>query len=342
MAKLKKRADGRYQLKVTLPNGQYKFVYGRTQKEVQDKKADLLMQYGRGITDFRSVTLEEWAKVWWETRKKGSTGFRDQQATKSYLNCHILPALGHLKIKDIRPLNIERFLKSTGKSFSTQKHIVSVLNSLFKFAIENGVIYGNPAQYVRSGGVKGSRKALTQEQQTELLAAAKGKTGEIIILLAYYLGLRRGEIAGLHWTDIDREAHTVHIQRAVEFIGNQPREKSTKTAAGDRVLPIPDALWDFLQAQEKKSVFVAHKANGEQLTQNAIARHLEPICRELSFHLTLHMLRHTYATRLDLLGVPPKTCQYLLGHASLDVTKGIYTHILPEHLEDAKKRLSGL
>lgn len=152
MAKLKKRADGRYQLKVTLPNGQTKFVYGRTQKEVQDKKADLLMQYGRGVTDFRVVTLEEWAKVWWETRKKGSTGHSDQTATAGYLQNHIIPELGALRIADIRPADIERFIKKTGKSQSTQRHILTALNSIFKFAIENGLIYGNPAQYAKAAG----------------------------------------------------------------------------------------------------------------------------------------------------------------------------------------------
>lgn len=342
MAKLKKRADGRYQLKVTLPNGQIRFVYGRTQKEAQEKKSDLLMQYGRGVTDFRAVTLEEWTGIWWETRKRGSTGNSDQRSTKMLLERHIIPALGAMPVQNIRPIDVEKLLKKTGKSRSLQKHIVSVLNGIFKYAIENGLIYGNPAQYVRAGGEKGTREALTSAQQAELLKAAKGTTGETIILLAYYLGLRRGEIAGLHWTDVDREAHTVHIQRAVEFIGNQPREKSTKTAAGDRILPVPDALWEHLVKLEKKSVFVACKKDGGQLSEIAIRRQMEPIQRRLSFRLTLHALRHTYATRLDLLGIAPKTCQYLLGHASLDVTKGIYTHILPEHLEDAKRTLAGL
>ncbi len=345
MPKLTKRADGRYQLKVTLPNGQSKFVYGKTQKEVMDKKTDLLIQYGRGITDFRSISFGDWCVTWWRTCKEGTTGHSSQTMYRLVLNNYILPELGSLQLQEIRPIHLQQFINrvaAEGKSKELQNKIKFALNGIFRYAVENGLVYGNPAQYIKTQGATHTRQALTVAQQEELLAACAGMPGEIIIKLAYYLGLRRGEIIGLHWTDLDRKNHTIHIQRAVEFIGNQPHEKSTKTAAGDRVLPVPDALWDLLMAQEMKSMFMVSKCDGGQLTQIAFKRRVHQIYEKLSFKLTLHMLRHTYATRLDLLGVSPKTCQYLLGHASIGVTKGIYTHIQPEHLETARAQLNQL
>lgn len=343
MAKLTKRADGRYQLKVTLPNGQSKIVYGKTQREVMDKKSELLIQYGRGITDFRSISFGDWCVTWWETCKKGTTGHSSQNMYRLILNRYIIPQLGDLQLQQIRPIQLQQFINRVaeeGKSKDLQSKIKVTLNAIFRYAVENGLIYGNPAQYIKTQGVTHTRTALTTEQQEELLETCTGMPGEIIIKLAYYLGLRRGEIIGLHWTDIDRKNRTLHVQRAVEFIGNQPREKPTKTAAGDRVLPVPDALWALLEKQEKKSVFIVPKHDGGQLSLIAFNRRMKPIYEKLSFKLTLHMLRHTYATRLDLLGVAPKTCQYLLGHASLGVTKDVYTHIQPEHLENARVQLN--
>ncbi len=345
MAKLKKRADGRYQLKVTLPNGQSKFVYGKTQREVMDKKADLLIQYGRGITDFRSIRFSDWCKTWWRIEKEGKTGFSSQTLYKLVLNNYIIPQLGNFLLQEIRPVHVQQLLNNVaaaGKSKELQNKIKFTLNAIFRYAVENGLIYGSPAQYAKTQGKPSTRQALTTAQQEELLNACAGMAGELIIKLAFYLGLRRGEIIGLHWTDLDRKAQTIHIQRAVEFIRNQPHEKSTKTAAGDRILPVPDTLWELLMAQEKKSMFIVPKRDGGQLTLIAFNRRVKPIYDKLSFKLTLHMLRHTYATRLDLLGVAPKTCQYLLGHASLGVTKEIYTHIQPEHLENARVQLNQL
>ena len=330
---------------MTLPNGQFKYVYGKTQREVSQKKTDLLMQYGRGVTDFRSVTVEEWAQTWWRVEKKGKTGYSSQVRYTSILNNHIIPALGGFLVRDVRTVHVQELLNDmtdAGKSKDLRAKVRACLVAIFRYAIANGMIFVNPAEPTRVDGKYGAREALTREQWLELREACEGMPGELIIKLAYYLGLRRGEIIGLHWTDLDKKQRTIHVQRSVEFVGNVPHEKSPKTAAGDRVLPVPDALWGLLMQQDRTSVFIAPKSGGGQMTQTAFHNRVQPIFKKLSFKMTLHQLRHTYATQLDLLGVPAKACQYLLGHASPTITKKTYTHTQSEHLARARGLLNQL
>lgn len=342
---MKKRADGRYQAKVTLPDGTTKFVYGKTIREVNEKKEALKMQYAIGQSTLNEkITVREWAEKWWETAKKGKTGHSSQEGYLLAMNNYIFPSLGSMRLKDVRAIHIQELINNmgeAGKSKSLQRQVLVAFNQMFKYAIQNGLIQGNPAQYVEYYSIAaGEKTALTSGQVTELLEACKGTRAEIAIHLALFCGLRRGEIAALKWTDL--RDNMIYVQKAVEFVNNQPREKTPKSKAGERVIPVPHHLWDMLQSQQKTSIFVVPSAKGLQLTKIGTRRILEPVQKKVSFHFTWHTLRHTYATALDKLGVPPKTCQYLLGHADISTTKNIYTHIQDEHITQAARQIQNI
>ncbi|NSW83106.1 MAG: tyrosine-type recombinase/integrase [Syntrophothermus sp.] len=344
---MKKRPDGRYQAKITLPGGKTKFVYGRTIREVNEKKEALKMQYAPGVVpDSSKITLQEWAEKWWKTVKEGKTGNSSQEGYLLALNKYIFPALGNMKLKDVRPIHVQNLINQMGeqgKSKSLQRQVLVALNGMFKYAVRNGLISGNPAQYTEYYEVPANeRQALTPAQVAELLEACKGTRAELAIHLALYCGLRRGEIVALKWSDLDENTRTIHVKKAVEFVNNQPKEKSPKSKAGERIIPVPPHLWDMLQSQPKKSMFVIPSAQGTQMTKTAVRRLLEPIQKKVSFYFTWHMLRHTYATTLDKIGIPPKTCQYLLGHADLSTTKDIYTHIQDEHITQAARQIQNI
>ena|SRR5665647_127656 len=151
--------------------------------------------------------------------------------------------------------------------------------------------------------------------------------------LALYCGLRRGEIVALKWSDLEESTVTIHVKNSVEFINNQPKEKDTKSKAGNRIIPVPPHLWTMMQNQQKKALLVVPSAHGVQMSEIAVRRLMEPVQQRVDFHVTLHMLRHTYASIIDRIGVSLKMCQYLLGHAELTTTKDIYTHIQDEHID---------
>ncbi len=344
---MKKRKDNRYRKKVTLPSGEVKYVYGYSQKEVKDKRDNLMLQYALGATNINTkITMQEWAEKWWETAKQGKTGASSQRTYVSTMNNYILPAMGSSKLVDIRPIHVQNLINSMGvgkKSKSLQRKVLITLNAIFIYAMRNGLIVSNPAQFIDIIEVPVNvREALTVAQTNKLLEVCNGLRAELAVHLALFCGLRRGEIVALKWTDIDEINRALVITHAVEYSHNKPTEKDTKTKAGNRVIPIPPHLWDMLKGSPKKSIYIVPSARGMQLSEIGVRRLMEPVQRRLNFSVTLHMLRHTYATNLDKMGMTPKSCQYLLGHAEISTTKNIYTHFQDEHLDIAAQQLEKL
>lgn len=345
---MKKRADNRYCKKITI-NGKPKFVYGQTKQELADKIDELKLLYALGATNIdKKITVEEWAEKWWKAVKEGKTGIKSQGNYISALNNYIFPAIGTMKLTNVKAIHIQNLINDMGrkgKSKSLQHKVLLALNGIFVYAMRNGLIVSNPAQFVDLYEVPvKKRQALTPAQTKALLEVCQGLRAELAVHLALFCGLRRGEIVALKWQDINEEHRVLVIINAVEFVHNKPQEKSTKTKAGNRIIPIPPHLFEMLQtaSKTKKSLYVVPSAKGLQLSETAAKRLLEPVQRRLDFPVSYHILRHTYATNLDKLGISPKSCQYLMGHSTITVTKNIYTHIQDEHLYVAAKQIENL
>lgn len=354
---IKKRKDGRYRSKITLPNGQVKYVYGRTQTELKDKRDELLLQYAMGATNIdKKITVQDWAVKWWKVKKK--KGRSSQEGYINAMNNHIFPHMGNMKLIDVKPINVQELLNKMGNeqklSISAQDKVLITLNGMFKYAKKNGLISSNPAEDAELVEVPVKEiVALTPKQVEELLTSCRDwkrtkhstrpDRAELTVHMGLFLGLRRGEIIPAQWTDIDEKTRTIHINRAVELVDNQPKNKDhTKTPAGDRFIPIPDHLWDMLQNTKKTSIYIIPSAKNTQMSKIAFRRMIEPIQEKLSYNFTFHQLRHTYATLLEKLGVSPKMCQYLLGHATDATTKKIYTHIQQDYVQAVSFQLDGI
>lgn len=344
---MKKRKDGRYQKRVTLPGGKSKLLYGKTQKEVIAKADRLKLDYALG-KDLASgnLTLSEWMSTWWGSCKQGKTGYKSQKGYQNAVNRHIVPALGDMPLIAIKPAHVQDLINSMGKAGlakSTQHKVLITLNSALKYAVINGLLIGNPAQYAELYDVPVKQvNSLTMQELRELLSLAKGTRAELAIHLCVFCGLRRGELVALKWSDIDLPAGMLKVSKAAEFIGNHPREKAPKSRAGLRSIPIPAHLLSMLGSTAKKSIYVVPSARGEQMSATAVRALIRPLQKRLAFSLSYHRLRHTYATLIDMLGVSAKTCQYLLGHAQLSTTKDIYTHVQGEHLQIASQQIGGI
>lgn len=355
---MKKRADGRYRLKVTLPSGEVKYVYGHSPKEVKANRDNLKLQYALGATNIdKKITVQKWAEKWWEVAKEGKTGASSQESYISAMNNYIFPEIGNIKLIEVKLINIQELINKMGKkgrSKSLQHKVLITLKAMFKYAVRNGLIVSNPAEFVEYYEVPVKVvQALTPEQINKLIKmcrewkrtkySTRADRAELTIHMGLYLGLRRGEIIAVRWTDIDEKSRTIHINRAVELTKNQPKDKdTTKTPAGDRIIPIPDHLWDMLVNTERKSEYIVPSAKGTQMSKIAFRRLLEPIQEALDFDFDFHQLRHTYATLLEKMKVSPKMCQYLLGHATDSTTKKIYTHIQTDYVYAVSPQLNDI
>jgi len=345
---MKKRADGRYRAKVTLPSGEVKYVYGYSPKELKENKTELLLQYALGATNIdKKITVKDWGEKWWKVAKEGKTGASSQEGYVSAMNNYIFKHMGNKKLIEIKLINVQELINKMGrdgKSKSLQHKVLITLNGMFRYAMKNGMLVGNPAEFAEYYEVPVKEiDALEPAQIRELLKLCKdwkrskystrADRAELAIHMGMFLGLRRGELIAVQWTDLDKETKTIHISRAVELVYNSPENKdTTKSPAGDRIVPVPDHLWAMLENTKKTSIYILPSAKGTQMSKISFRRMLEPIQDELSFDFTFHMLRHTYATLLEKMKVSPKMCQYLLGHATESTTKKIYTHVQKDYV----------
>ncbi len=143
-------------------------------------------------------------------------------------------------------------------------------------------------------------------------------------------------MCGLQWEDIDFEHSTVAIRRSIEQIGTDAQPKDPKTGKA-RVIPMPPSLVELLQREQavSKAKWVCVNTSGTMLKPNYLGHCWTRMKKRAGVTITMHELRHTYATELINRGVPGKAVQQLLGHSSMSTTMNIYAHVLQTSLDKA-------
>ncbi len=329
---MKKRKDGRYQKKVTLSDGRQKLVYGRTIAEVNRAADELRDQSRAGLVVGDTTTVGEWAQTWFHNYKSNLRDSTRRMYQNAY-NTHILPYLGALKLRDVRPVNVREVMQNVANlSGSLQHKVLITLRQLFTTARQNGLITSDPTEGIKATPhAKPKRKEyLTLEEQRALVSAVKclGDPRCLCLVgLILYCGLRPEEARGSQWPDIYKGKLTVN--RTLTFLkNNQPDpNQELKTKASHRIVPIPGPMQEILDVTPRIGIYLLTCSDGRPLTQTAYRRLWDKIKRVSPCEVRPHMLRHTYATNLYRAGIDLKTAQYLLGHATIQMTANIYTHL---------------
>ena len=190
------------------------------------------------------------------------------------------------------------------------------------------------------------RRALAQEEISLITKNWRGHNLGPMAMIMLYAGVRRGEAQALEWTDIDFENRVIKVTKSACTFKNVTTIKPPKTKAGTRDVPIPNILYSVLEEIRKPKGFIVKSAHGNMLTASSFKRQWESYLHYLNIcaggqngagpyihridvidHITAHMLRHTYATMLFDANVDVKSAQKFLGHADIEVTLSIYTHL---------------
>lgn len=324
----KKRKDGRYQRKITLPDGRQKIVYGRTLAELAAAAEAVRHEASQGIVVGDNTAVGEWAKIWLE-KYKADLRPNTLRMYRDACNVHILPSLGHLPLRSVRPVHVREVMSGVADmSESLQNKVLITMRQIFQTARQNGLIITDPTDGVKitKHATPEKVKYLTAEQVKSLLEAVTDAKARVFVGLCLYCGLRREEALGLQWGDIEKNSLTVN--RALAFVGNQPDpSQELKTKAAHRAIPIPDPLMDILKSTPKTGLYVITKGDGGPMSRIAMTRLWAKVTSSVDFPVHPHMLRHTYATNLYYAGIDLRTAQYLLGHGSIQMTAQIYTHL---------------
>lgn len=316
---------------IPLPDGKRKYVRAKTKEELEAKLAALRTEISYGIDVSCDSTVKEYAEYWLAATKDGSIAPNTLHRYRRMLELHIYPVLGDKKLRDVRaPAVRQVMLRVRSLANGTQKVILWLIRSVFDSAVDDDLLLRTPVPKKLSAGGEPAEEveALTPEQEKQLLAAAKELVIYPIVLALMETGMRRGEVTGLMWSDIDFEKDRIQIRRHVITHPNGKPEvvDGAKTDAGVRVIPLTSALKTCLLGLQKKSVFVFPNSKGGVYSAAALTNNWTTLDKRVGFHTHPHQLRHTYCTKLFEAGLDLKQVQYVMGHADPDTTLQVYTH----------------
>lgn len=315
------RKDGRFVKTIVDPRtGKRIYFYGKTEREVTRK---ILLFKEQAVV---GRTFAEVADEWWGDAME-RIAF---QTTKSYKPAlrRAVDEFGNKAIKDIKPLDVNRFLRSLQRTLSpkTISHNRLVLNLIFNHAIMAGDVEANPCAAIRLPiGERNIRSAASPEDEAKVKASAD------VWLFPYFAlmsGMRKGEILALQWKDINFDESYIDVTKSVEHIGDRPRIKKPKTAAGVRVVPLLKPLKEKLLAIKERRTdgYIFSDTNGDTpLTDSRYATLYKHFQNDTGVTCTAHQLRHSFATVAFECGIPVKSVQEILGHKQLSTTMDIYT-----------------
>lgn len=342
--------------------------YGRTRKEVADKLAAASADEQRGLAaPVTKLTVGDWLNRWLQEYAHPKVRQSTWESYESTARVHIVPALGRIKLRGLRPEHLQSLynekLKSGairrdgGLSPRTVGYIHTVLHQALRQAVEEGLVPRNVADIARRP--RQSRHEIqppSADAMAQFLEVAKTHRLYALFLLAWGSGARRGEILALRWQDVDLDKGTISIKRnlvrtkADGLVFTEP-----KTALSRRTIPLPDTVRRELRAhrarqnEEKLLLGSAYDDQGlvfatpvgGPIDPDNVGRTFDLLLKKAGIpHCRLHDLRHAFATRLLELGEHPKVVQEMLGHSTITLTLDTYSYVSPGLMERAAERLN--
>ena len=345
------------------PSGKRRWVSAKTKTECERKLREAMTDASRGVLPLpANLTVESYLTEWLKDIE-GTVRRSTYDGYKRDVRHHIIPALGRRKLKDLTPGDIRRLYRTMiekGLKNRSVEYCHRTLRKALKAAVTDRLLNHNPTDGVKPlttrEGVRAESKALNPEQVSALLEEASGDRLEALYVVALHTGLRRGELLGLRWTDIDFEAGTVSVKRSLDTDGtfNPPKRESSKRTL--RLTPVALAALSkhrVRQNEERLSAGERWRDNGLVFPNtvgrpmnpgNLYRRDFQPLLMRAglgSEGFTFHSLRHTFATTLAANGVHPSTAQKMLGHSDIRMTLAIYTHATDDMQDAAVDAISG-
>ena len=279
--------------------------------------------------------LEKWLSFYCSSRLAPNTirGYRVN------IYNHIIPHIGDVKLCNLSPDMIDDLyyqLRCEGLSPTTILYVHAVLRKALNTAMKRRMVTENVIDFVDPPRKqKYKPKFINGELMSKLLEYSKNTELYIPLLLALSFGLRRGEILGLFWRDINFDMGTITINQTATFVNNGVEYTSPKTDSSGRVLLMPDSLKVELmrwKIRQPRSVFldvVCTTLDGRLLTSNRFQTLFKRALKACDLpDMRIHDLRHSYATLMLENNISPKIVCDILGHSSVDVTLDIYSHVL--------------
>ena len=295
-------------------------------------------------------TFAQWLDYWYKDiilpQIEETTAYGYRGMIENYLK----PQLGEIRLQKLTARDIQQYYtwlmdeKELSPNTVIKHH--NLLTNTLNAAERQEYITKNPMRAV-SPPKKRQREAkfYTPEQLGILLDKAVGTRLELPVFICAYLGLRRGELCGLRWSDVDLEHQTITIENTRTQAGKKEIEKGTKTASSTRTLYLPDTLCDMLKAAKEHQQacraeyknayddndYVVVMEDGRPFRPNYLSELFGKFLADNDLpKIVLHELRHTFASLSNQAGIPAYNIGKALGHSTPATTQKIYTHLLDQ------------
>ncbi len=346
---LYQRADGLWAASVSAgydAHGRRKrrTVYGDSKAEVQAKLQTLQADASKGVLgDADRMTLAAYLHSWLETTARLTCAFSTYDRYKRVVNRQLLPHLGGVKVAKLAPVHIHTLLaqlEKAGESAWARKMAVKVLGIALRRARRLRLIVRDPCEDVPLPRPEAHElQTFTEEQVRTFLKASEGRRYHALFAVALGAGLRRGELLGLQWPDIDFDKETLTVRRTLIQVSRQYLLKEPKSRNGRRTLRLPRFVLDALRDHQKRMLAEGNIAaavfctrTGKFLHNGTLHRDIfKPILKKAKLpDVRFHDLRHTHASILLARGESIKAISRRLGHSSIKLTLEVYCHLLPD------------
>ncbi len=330
-------------------------VYGSSEREVLAKRDQVRNQLAKGVNLADPPrTVEQWLNEWLQTIKVGDgTSASTLARYGQIVRVHLTPLIGRIKLASLAPRDVQLMvsqLRQTAAPVSVIK-IHGVLRNALSDAERMDLVPRNVAKAVRSAKLpRTERRALTPDEALTLLGQLQGDHLEIVFIVALSTGLRRGEVLGLRWQDVDLPGRALFVRQTVQRVHGELQLFPPKTHRSTRPIPLSEVTLSALLAQRARQiedsllvgvawedhglVFASHL--GTPLEPRNVNRRFGTARAAAGQELVrLHDLRHAFATFLLDQGEELRTVMDLLGHSTIRLTADTYGHVLPSRARSA-------
>lgn len=348
-------------------------VHATSRREAEKELAKLIVEVGAGQhADLSKMTFATFTDRWLRDYAEVNLAPKTVHEYKALLK-RILPTFGHIKLAKIKPLHLLEFYRSLqsngarqdgkkgGLSGNTANHYHRLISSMLGDAVKWQLIPSNPAEQVPPPKIERKRAPHYDEAQTAAMLEALATESlkyQVMINVAIFGGLRRGELMGLTWPDINFEEDTITINQASQYIpGTGSFTKPPKTDSSARTIKMPKATMSMLRTlkrvqsenilqcgelwQGDNEVFTSD--DGKRMHPDTITKWWRKFIKRHELpEMNFHGLRHTSATLLISEGISATNVSSRLGHASTSTTVNIYAHALKSKDQEAADRFDGM
>jgi integrase len=376
---IKQRSRGSYQVAIYLgfdANGRQQYhretVRG-TKKDAQVRLAELLNRLHRGeAVKASKTTLGGYLDEWLESYAKANVSPKTYERYEELVRLTIKPHAGNIVLDHLQPIQLQRLYSTllqsgrkkkaksgkTGLSARTVLHVHRLLHQALKRAVKWQLLFRNPCDAVEPPRPESHEmRTLNAAESAWLLEAVLQTRLYPGILLGISTGLRRGEVLGMRWSDIDFISKKLIVNQAIEKTNAGIRFKQPKTKRSRRQVALPEfavsALREFRARQdEERKLYgtdyadhnlVCARPDGSPMDPDVYSSDVIDFMKKIGLAgVSFHKLRHGYATHLLAQNVHPKVVQELLGHSSIAITMDLYSHIIPGMQEEAVAKLDSM